>query len=44
MMTYAINRMMLPGRAETFFIIMDLNDCSLTTMPITALRRFLSAV
>ena len=23
---------------------MDLNDCSLTTMPITALRRFLSAV
>lgn len=44
MMTYAVNKISLPGKAETFMIIIDLINCSMTQMPITALRKFLGAV
>lgn len=44
MMTYAVNKISMPGKAETFMIIIDLLNCSMTQMPITALRKFLGAV
>jgi len=44
MLTYAVDKISLPGKAETFFIIIDLQGCSMTTMPINALRKFLGAV
>ena len=43
-MTYAVNKISMPGKAETFMIIIDLLNCSMTQMPITALRKFLGAV
>lgn len=43
-MTYAVNKISLPGKAETFTIIIDLIGCTMTTMPIYALRKFLGTV
>ena len=44
LLTYSIRRINLPGVAETFCIIMDLDKVGITQMPVRGLKNFLGAV
>lgn len=38
LMTYAINHISIPGRAEAFMIVLDLNGVGMTQFPMTILK------
>lgn len=44
LLTYSVSRLSLPGKAESFIIILDLINVGMTQLPVTALKRFLGAV
>ena len=44
MLTYTVDRIMLPGKAETMTIIMDMDKVAFTQMPIATMKRFLKSV
>jgi len=42
-MTYVFSKVAIPGKAETSVSIIDLNGVGMTSLPIGALRKFLSS-
>lgn len=44
LITYSVDKINLPGKAEPFFIIIDLANVGFSQMPLTALKRFLGVV
>lgn len=42
--TYAINKIMLPGKAETFTVIIDLENVSFYQIPVKALKSIVGAM
>jgi len=44
MLAYAVNKLFLPGKSETFFVIMDLANFYLTSVPFSHLRQILGAI
>jgi hypothetical protein len=43
LMTYHIDKMCIPGKSETILTIIDLANVSMTSIPVTALRKFISS-
>lgn len=43
-MTYAINNVSIPGKAEAFMIVLDLNGVGMTQFPMSILKQFLKTV
>jgi len=43
LMTYVFTKVTIPGKAETSISIIDLNGVGMTSLPIGALRKFLSS-
>lgn len=43
LMTYSIQKALIPGKAECFVNIIDLNGVSMTSIPVTAIKRFLQS-
>jgi hypothetical protein len=41
LMTYVIQKVLIPGKAETMVTIIDLNGVSMTQIPVKALKKFL---
>ena len=41
---FIVNNLLLPGKVESWFVIMDLKDVGVTNLPVSKIKVFIKAI